>query len=196
LGLDQLHAPFLIHQAPPNPAIAHDTPLYPYADHDAHNIFNERPELPFDDGSTVAASSEFMEDAKYVFSAPGDVFDDSLHYNIDAYHEAQEQPQGPITMNGHGDAATAALCQTQPTGPIQPTIANPPQPFVQNSLACPHGCRGSFNRPGEYRRHRGKHRAHQHICLQPGCGKTFYRKDKLADHLRQLHKITPVRRTH
>jgi hypothetical protein len=54
---------------------------------------------------------------------------------------------------------------------------------------CPHGCNGTFSQSGEYRCHMKKHADHQHVCGQPGCGRSFYRKDKLREHLWQKHRI-------
>ncbi|KAF1940041.1 hypothetical protein EJ02DRAFT_495893 [Clathrospora elynae] len=54
---------------------------------------------------------------------------------------------------------------------------------------CPRGCRGTFGRPEEYRRHMRKHNGPFYLCNQPGCDKQSHRKDKLRDHLRQAHKL-------
>jgi hypothetical protein len=196
----QSHAALLVHQAPANPVITCDTLLHPDTDL-VYEIYDERPDLPLDEGSNVAASSEFMEDANFVLSASEELFYASPYHNsflnnVNACNGAPVTPQDSTVLNGPGEAPAAALSQTQPTGPTQPTIANPSQPSIQSPLTCPHGCRGSFNRPGEYRRHMGKHRGHTLMCPQSGCGKTFYRKDKVTDHLRQFHKITLPRRAY
>ena len=55
-------------------------------------------------------------------------------------------------------------------------------------LRCRQGCRGTFRRPGDFRRHMRKHGQPRYKCLMFDCDKTFYRADKLRDHLRQGHK--------
>lgn len=77
-----------------------------------------------------------------------------------------------------------------------PPVGAAAQPTAPNVLVlssvpgqCPHGCNGTFSRPRELRRHMKKHASHDHVCGQPGCGKSFYRKDKLRDHLWEKHRI-------
>jgi hypothetical protein len=53
---------------------------------------------------------------------------------------------------------------------------------------CPHGCRGTFRRDGDYRRHMRKHVKPRYRCPVMDCDMTFYRADKMRDHLRQGHK--------
>jgi hypothetical protein len=56
-------------------------------------------------------------------------------------------------------------------------------------------CPSVFNRAGDLRRHYRKHFASQYVhdCHVPGCNRTgvngFYRRDKLANHLRQRHGL-------
>lgn len=54
---------------------------------------------------------------------------------------------------------------------------------------CPYGCNGNFARPSEYLQHMKKHGGHAHFCTQPGCSSSFYRADKLRDHLWQKQRI-------
>jgi hypothetical protein len=75
-----------------------------------------------------------------------------------------------------------------------PAIPNIPQPSGQGPLACPFGCRGTFGRSVEYRRHMSKHNGLNLPCTQPGCSSSFYRRDKLNYHLRQGHGIAVPRR--
>lgn len=70
------------------------------------------------------------------------------------------------------------------THAVTPTLAP-----VQVPSHCPHGCRGTFSQPGEYRRHMKKHAEHRYPCTQLSCTISFYRQDKLRDHLRQKHKL-------
>lgn len=83
---------------------------------------------------------------------------------------------------------------TLDTVPLTPVVHASLQSTGPTALACPHGCRGTFGRPGEYRRHMGKHANHSFFCTQLSCTKSFYRKDKLKDHLRQGHGIAQSRR--
>jgi hypothetical protein len=141
----------------------------------------------------ASLSTTFIEDAQYLLGANAN-FDNSVYYNpisnlIDGYNATPAAVQDPTMMNFAGQDPASALSQDQSTNVAQPVITNPAQPSGQNVLTCPHGCRGTFSRPGEYRRHMRKHGTHQHMCPQPGCGKTFYRMDKVRDHLRQFHKI-------
>ncbi|KAH7084464.1 hypothetical protein FB567DRAFT_604353 [Paraphoma chrysanthemicola] len=73
--------------------------------------------------------------------------------------------------------------------PSATPITAAPQLVSHTGLTCPHCGLNTFGRPGEYRRHMKKHAPGAFPCTQPGCSKTFYRKDKLRDHLRQGHKI-------
>ncbi|KAH7072178.1 hypothetical protein BKA63DRAFT_417914, partial [Paraphoma chrysanthemicola] len=83
-----------------------------------------------------------------------------------------------------------------PAVPLATPCAAAPQPTNQTGLTCPHGCPNTFGRPGEYRRHMKKHAPGSFPCTQPGCSKTFYRNDKLRDHLWQGHKIPRSGRAH
>jgi transcription elongation factor Elf1 len=56
-----------------------------------------------------------------------------------------------------------------------------------DSLTCDI-CDKSFQRPADLRRHMQKHDEPEYFCEVPGCGREFYRKDKLRDHVRQAHK--------
>jgi hypothetical protein len=144
----------------------------------------------------TSPSTTFIEDAQYLLGANAN-FDNSVYYNPisnldDGYNGTSAALHDPTMMNvaGQDPAAASALSQDLSTNAAQPVVTNPPQPSGQSPLTCPHGCRGTFSRPGEYRRHMRKHGTHQHLCPRPGCGKTFYRMDKVRDHLRQFHKIS------
>ncbi|KAF1361361.1 hypothetical protein EJ07DRAFT_154155 [Lizonia empirigonia] len=53
---------------------------------------------------------------------------------------------------------------------------------------CPHGCPKPLHRAGDYRRHMRKHQKPRFKCPDIDCDKTFYRADKMRDHIRQGHK--------
>jgi hypothetical protein len=136
-------------------------------------------------------STTFIEDAQYLLGANSEYYNPISNFE-ENYDASALVLQGPTLMGVTGQNPASALSLDQSTDFTQVVVTNSPQPSGQNLLTCPHGCRGSFSRPGEYRRHMKKHRTHQHMCPQPGCGKTFYRMDKVRDHLRQLHKIPRV----
>jgi hypothetical protein len=69
---------------------------------------------------------------------------------------------------------------------VGPSI--PDKNVVEPALTCPRGCPGSFRRPGDYRRHMRKHEQPRYKCPKFDCDKTFYRADKMRDHVRQGHK--------
>jgi uncharacterized C2H2 Zn-finger protein len=60
---------------------------------------------------------------------------------------------------------------------------------VDIDFFCPR-CDKSFRRVADLRRHALKHEKPQYTCDVPGCARSFYRKDKLRDHVRQAHKGT------
>jgi hypothetical protein len=49
-------------------------------------------------------------------------------------------------------------------------------------------CETTFQRSAELRRHMQKHEEPAHACEVMGCNRSFYRMDKLRDHVRQAHK--------
>jgi uncharacterized C2H2 Zn-finger protein len=67
--------------------------------------------------------------------------------------------------------------------------ANEAGGLVGATLTCP-TCDLCFARPSEYRRHMRKHSRPTFRCVVLGCDKSFYRNDKLRDHVRQRHKGT------
>ncbi|EUC43366.1 hypothetical protein COCMIDRAFT_100992 [Bipolaris oryzae ATCC 44560] len=69
-----------------------------------------------------------------------------------------------------------------PLGGVNPTANN-------NRISCRIGrCAVTFGRIGERNRHEKKHQSPKYRCVFSDCDKTFYRADKLRDHLRQGHK--------
>ena len=66
--------------------------------------------------------------------------------------------------------------------------SGPSTPSQQIRSQCP-SCDRSFNRPTDRERHMGIHsKERKFACPEPGCGKRFYRKDKLGDHSRRGHR--------
>jgi hypothetical protein len=65
-----------------------------------------------------------------------------------------------------------------------------PQANSKETMRCLQGCPGSFRRPGDYRRHMRKHEKPRYKCVVVDCDKTFYRADKLRDHIKKGHKLT------
>ncbi|KAF2032070.1 hypothetical protein EK21DRAFT_87451 [Setomelanomma holmii] len=59
----------------------------------------------------------------------------------------------------------------------------------ESSLICIK-CRKSFQRPADLRRHMHQHEDPKFSCEAPGCVRTFYRKDKLRDHVDKMHDGT------
>ncbi|KAF1940040.1 hypothetical protein EJ02DRAFT_456391 [Clathrospora elynae] len=71
------------------------------------------------------------------------------------------------------------------TAPAAPTAADL---TVERRMYCPKGCPQTFRRAGDYRRHMKKHTTPCYKCAVFDCDMTFYRADKLRDHLKQGHK--------
>jgi hypothetical protein len=96
-----------------------------------------------------------------------------------------------LQVSGPNMMPYGAPSQVQPQVPVAPThpasnnqvqhaaVTAPPQ--------CPYGCTGTFRRGVEYRRHMKKHTGPFFPCIYPNCSKTFYRQDKLRDHLAKGH---------
>ncbi|KAF2654871.1 hypothetical protein K491DRAFT_693412 [Lophiostoma macrostomum CBS 122681] len=78
-----------------------------------------------------------------------------------------------------------ALCDPPSAVPI-PAQARPQRHQQDQAgderLRCPKGCKSTFRRPAEFRRHMRKHETPQFQCLFNGCDKKFYRKDKAMAH--------------
>jgi len=74
-----------------------------------------------------------------------------------------------------------------PVAPNNPSFNNQVQHAAVTGSQCPYGCTGAFGRREEYRRHMKKHNGPFFPCTQPGCGRMFYREDKLRDHLNKGH---------
>lgn len=79
----------------------------------------------------------------------------------------------------------SALSVLETTGEPRMAIiarAKPKNPVKEECIRCPEGCRQTFRRGGDFRRHMKKHQAHAFKCVAIECDKTFYRLDKLRDH--------------
>lgn len=97
---------------------------------------------------------------------------------------------GPIagpSINGGGIAGSSFPSASLVTTDVatEPDAAHAASDEV---LRCPRGCRGTFRRPGDFRRHMRKHEQPRYKCPMFDCDKTFYRADKMRDHLRQGHR--------
>jgi len=93
----------------------------------------------------------------------------------------KEPQQVAVTNVSPNDAMSLASSQ-----------ATSPTPAVLSGFACHHPlCYEIFGRRSDRDRHARKHDGNkaswEHACPQPHCAMTFYRKDKLQDHLRRGH---------
>jgi hypothetical protein len=150
-------------------------------------------------------SSDYMYDAQFVLESNFNVEPDSQYYwnhasgLVDSHDSLAATPQAPSAVTSSDIVLPAPALpqfQFQPSGFISPATGGPTQPLNAIPLTCPYGCRGTFGRSNEYRRHMKKHQGRNFLCTQPSCGKSFYRNDKLCDHLGQAHKIAPPGRAH
>jgi hypothetical protein len=151
----------------------------------------------------VEVSSAFIEDTKTVLDPNYNMQDNFAYSNhapgyVSSYNARPVAFPAPATVNLSGQNAlpAPALHQTRFSGFNPTTTVGPTHPPGANTLTCPLGCRGTFGRPSEYQRHWRRHEGRSYPCMQPGCSRSFHRKDKLRDHLRQGHKITHPERAH
>lgn len=99
------------------------------------------------------------------------------------------------TPGGHHDPLPYMPLSLHMASPSTASLSNPTSAAVPAGTRgtvpprCCHGRKGTFGRPGEYRRHMKKHNGPRYLCNEAGCNKGFYRRDKLRDHLRQKHKL-------
>jgi hypothetical protein len=151
----------------------------------------------------LPVSSVYMDDAQIILD-PNLKVDENFPYYWnhtsdldDSYDVPMTALPAPSILDVSGNVFSApALTPSQPNVSISDIAPGATQPSGTNRLTCPMGCRGTFGRPSEYRRHMTKHQGRSFRCTQPGCSKSFHRKDKLHDHLRQAHKITHPGRAH
>jgi hypothetical protein len=141
-------------------------------------------------------SSDYLHDAQAIMSPNFNAYDDSPYYStpasglFDSGDASATTIQTPSIVSFSGNVPPVqVLPQSQPSGSISTITTISTQPSGAPPLTCPLGCRGTFGRPSEYRRHMTKHQGRSFNCTQPGCVKSFHRGDKLRDHLRQAHKI-------
>jgi hypothetical protein len=134
-----------------------------------------------------------MEDAQLLLGANAN-FDDDLVYAespsvlVNDRNTIPTVLQDPVRMEVHGESSASALFPDQVFGLPHPVTAGPHQPSGEEPLTCAHGCKATFGRWAELRRHMGKHGEHSYLCPEPGCERAFYRKDKVGDHRKQFHK--------
>lgn len=89
------------------------------------------------------------------------------------------------TTQRHG---TALANPSVPATAIAPNAVN----ALPNSdrIRCTHtGCSATFGRPGDFRRHMGKHGTPGLRCPVGVCNYETYRPDKLRDHQRKKHRM-------
>ena len=99
----------------------------------------------------------------------------------------QDFSQMPASMMPIGHHAVTPMPSTTNTAAsMEPPTAD--EHVAEPALTCPRGCTGSFRRPGDYRRHMRKHEKPRYKCPKFDCDKTFYRADKMRDHVKQGHK--------
>jgi hypothetical protein len=148
--------------------------------------YNEHidPEIP-----EHQVTSAFKQDANFILGDSSGYHDNTIHSSyitgpLNNYNTVFQQ--SPMQFPSHNVYIPSTL---QNTGPSQPIVSGgQSQPSGQANLMC-NGCQVTFGRPSEYRRHLNKHTGRTHPCTEPGCSKSFYRRDKLRDHLRQRHRV-------
>jgi hypothetical protein len=99
-----------------------------------------------------------------------------------------EQLLPPASTEPQFDFTAEAGLQQPVLAPL-PASFNTPAAARQERLTCPHGCSKTFGRPGDFRRHMLKHGPPKFKCIVLDCKRTFYRADKLRQHIKQGHKL-------
>ena len=113
---------------------------------------------------------------------------DNPSYLVDPVLFEQDLLQLPTSVTPNRDAIVATETSAiDITASMEPPITN--KNVAEPAFTCPRGCRGSFRRPGDYRRHMRKHEKPRYKCAVIDCDRTFYRADKLRDHLKKAHKL-------
>ncbi|EDU47941.1 predicted protein [Pyrenophora tritici-repentis Pt-1C-BFP] len=93
-------------------------------------------------------------------------------------------PSPPMPMpNADEIQQSEAVYHTTTLAPTVPA----PAPATTTNNVCTR-CGKTFGRPSEMRRHAKKHLPPRFECNVEGCSKTFYRNDKLQDHLAKGHR--------
>jgi hypothetical protein len=159
--------------------------------HSQHTILQCPPDIPasaeyFDDARHVLGTAAYRDDHLVDAEPPFTTAD--IVNGLDSFTPMPLKYPMSIVYPDEDFSPASALPQDQVIGYAPPTAAAA-QSSSQGPLTCPNGCSATFSRPGEYRRHMKKHGGRSFPCTQPGCSMSFYRRDKLRDHLRQLHKM-------
>jgi hypothetical protein len=144
-------------------------------------------------------STDYMYDAQVILNTSLNAYDNFPSYwthtpgVFDSHDVSAATIQAPSVVSFTSDVLYAqALPHYQPSGFTSPVTADTTQSAVTNSPACPHGCEATIGRPSEYRRHMTKHQGRSFNCTQPGCIKSFNRRDKLRDRLdRPTRSLNP-----
>ena len=88
--------------------------------------------------------------------------------------------------------ARFGMNEAQPNPALHPTTVLAPLGGMNTTVVVmrisSRRCAATFGRIGERNRHEKKHQSPKYRCVFSDCDKTFYRPDKLRDHLRQGHK--------
>lgn len=107
--------------------------------------------------------------------------------NLSSYFRQMIPNQNGLSQTLDADSGTSSDSSSTAVQQLAATNTDN-YPNATEANRCPHGCPKPFRRPGDYRRHMRKHEKPRFKCPDIDCDKTFYRADKLRDHLRQGHK--------
>jgi uncharacterized Zn-finger protein len=105
-------------------------------------------------------------------------------FNTDITYNAQN-----VAVPAYPHQLNAGAGPMMPQAPASLAPAAPPVTADEILHHCTKGCRATFRREGDFRRHmKSKHGPPRYRCIDVDCDKKFYRADKLRDHIRQGHK--------
>ena len=104
-------------------------------------------------------------------------------------------PQEPYSFNAQTSAGYSQLNSGLPqnsgsaTHPGSTHSAAGTARTSEKPHACPFDCGKSFRRKGDMERHAGVHSDPTLLCHVAGCNRSFYRKDKLDEHVVRKHPM-------
>jgi hypothetical protein len=137
----------------------------------------------------------------------------------DQTHDSSHRPMG-VSSSSHHDSSWTLVGGTGDSGSTSPHVKSDqvsepgdpsdPQDFHHSYASHPIGraghddhasatedsrvecdlCDSTFQRSADLRRHVQKHKEASFACDITSCGRKFYRKDKLKDHVRNVHEGT------
>ncbi|KAH7075186.1 hypothetical protein FB567DRAFT_185411 [Paraphoma chrysanthemicola] len=129
-------------------------------------------------------------------ASPVDVIQPQRSARMDGSYSHLQIGSLPSTFDGQRMLQDSDWDQLQPWNPSSGIYDHSPSSVDSSApadaltcLKCPVDERRPFRRAGDYRRHLKKHDAPLHECILPGCGKTFYRHDKLKAHVGKAHNM-------